>query len=156
MHDQRKLARQFPHAELATSPQAFDAAAEQVLQCQPGRGVEQLWLVDFDALDGATDQRGRQVADERLNFGQFKPIFRSTCRRAFISSAPTMISHNSGAIRTRSASGPSNSNSSCTCNNMRTSGASCWRNLATRIMAILTMSLAEPWMGALMICRMAA
>src|ERR1700674_235223 len=72
MNDERQPVRQLPHGEFAASPQAFDAAAEEVLQGQPGRGAEELRFMNGDALDGASDQRWREVADERLDFGQLR------------------------------------------------------------------------------------
>ena len=76
--------------------------------------------------------------------------------RAVISSAPTMISTSRGAMRSQLVLGPFEQQLVVHLQQHVTVGASSRRKSATRIIAILTMSLAEPWIGALMICRIAA
>src|ERR687885_205537 len=72
VHHQRQVARQLPHRELSSPPESLDTPAAEVFEAQPGRGIEQLRLVDVDAGDGAPDERRRQLANERLNFGQLR------------------------------------------------------------------------------------
>ena len=72
VHHARQTVGELPDRQLPAAPQAFDAPPQQVLDGQSWSSVEQLFLVDFDPLDGAPDERRRQVADQRLDFGQLR------------------------------------------------------------------------------------